>query len=217
MQNKIDKLIESLKLDLNLANELSSGLKKMLYEGFIIEGEIQIIEYLKSMVIQTATSIIIYTPQIIPELLHLISQMAYTKRKARFLVATHIDFSTYYEIIKKMKALGNIQFRNADIPIIYFYCIRDAAELFIGKSETNPEQSISINYKIDKFQKSLISEISTNFSNLTSPSKPQTINLERLKEKFRIKLGNVKTEDKKQKILKSMSKYGLIESDLYRK
>ena len=78
----------------------------------------------------------------VPEFLQVISQNAYSKKGVRFLWETHIDFSTYGDIIRKMTALGNIQFRHVEIPKNYYYCCRDAREILLGKLEINPKECL---------------------------------------------------------------------------
>ncbi|GAH14456.1 unnamed protein product, partial [marine sediment metagenome] len=66
-----------------------------------------LIAAIKDTIHRTKSSIIIVTPTVIPEILQLISQVAFQKKAARFLLTSHWNLAQYGDIITKMKTLGN--------------------------------------------------------------------------------------------------------------
>jgi hypothetical protein len=83
-------------------------------------------------------------PVVIPEILQVISEFAYQKKAARFMLTSHWDMQQYGNIIKKMMQLGNIQFRNLTTPGDYFAVTRDAEEVIICPFTKDEKEMISV-------------------------------------------------------------------------
>ncbi|MFX0071194.1 MAG: hypothetical protein ACFFAO_08900 [Candidatus Hermodarchaeota archaeon] len=98
----------------------------------------------KDAVYRTKSSIIIVTPIVIPEILQIVSEFAYQRKAARFMITSHWDMQAYGDIVKKMMALGNIQFRNLASPGEYIAVTRDAEEVILAPYTKNEAEMISI-------------------------------------------------------------------------
>ncbi|MFX1260328.1 MAG: hypothetical protein ACFFAN_20960, partial [Promethearchaeota archaeon] len=94
-------------------------------------GQKALISAIKDAVYRTKSSVIIITPIVVPEILQLISEFAYQRKVARFMLTSHWDMQAYRPIIKKMLQLGNIQFRSLSTPGEYFAVTRDAEEVIL--------------------------------------------------------------------------------------
>lgn len=107
-------------------------------------GRTALVAAIKDAVYRTKSSIIIVTPIVIPEILQVVSEFAYEKKAARFMLTSHWDMGAYGNIIQKMKALQNIQFRQLSTPGEYFAVTRDAEEVIICPYTNNEAEMISI-------------------------------------------------------------------------
>ncbi len=107
-------------------------------------GQNALIAAIKDAVYRTKSSIIIVTPVVIPEVLQLISEFAYQRKAARFMLTTNWDLNTYGSIVQKMKALGNIQFRNLSSQGEYYAVTRDAEETIICPYTDKEAEMVSI-------------------------------------------------------------------------
>ncbi len=134
-------------------------------------GRDALIAAIKDAVYRTKSSVIIVTPIVIPEILQLISEFAYKKKAARFMLTSHWDMQAYGGIIKKMMQLGNIQFRNLSSPGNYFAVTRDAEEVIICPYTKNESEMISIISNQDEFAKLYSSFIGPIFTANSRPIK----------------------------------------------
>ncbi len=107
-------------------------------------GRDALIAALKDAIYRTKSSVIIVTPVVIPEILQILSEFAYQRKAARFMLTTHWDLNRYGDIIKKMMQLGNIQFRNLTTAGDYFALTRDAEEVILAPYTDNEAELISI-------------------------------------------------------------------------
>jgi hypothetical protein len=107
-------------------------------------GREALIAAIKDAVYRTKSSIIIVTPVVVPEVLQIISEFAYQRKAARFMITTQWDINQYGEIIKKMLQLGNIQFRNLSTAGEYYAVTRDAEEVILCPYSKNEAEMISI-------------------------------------------------------------------------
>ena len=107
-------------------------------------GRDALIAAIKDAIYRTKSSIIIVTPVVMPEILQMLSEFAYKKKAARFMLTSHWDMQTYGDIIKKMLQLGNIQFRNLTSAGDYFALTRDAEEVILAPYTTKETEMISI-------------------------------------------------------------------------
>jgi len=103
-----------------------------------------LIAAVKDTIHRTKSSIIIVTPTVIPEILQLISQVAFQKKAARFLLTSHWDLARYGDIITKMKTLGNIQFRQLKSKGDFFAVTRDAEEVILAPASKKDEEIIAV-------------------------------------------------------------------------
>jgi hypothetical protein len=109
-----------------------------------IIGRNALVNAIKDAVFRVKSSIIIVMPYVIPEVLQIVSEYAYQKKAARFMLTSHWDMNQYGDIIKKMMALGNIQFRQLQTAGDFFALTRDAEEVIIGPATTNEKEMISV-------------------------------------------------------------------------
>jgi hypothetical protein len=93
---------------------------------------------------RTKSSIIIVTPNVEEKVLEHLSQAAYKKKNARFFYTTNWDLQTWGPVINKMKALGNIQFRNLKTTGEFYAVARDAEEVILGPNAKDPKDLVSI-------------------------------------------------------------------------
>ncbi|MFX1495429.1 MAG: hypothetical protein ACFFBZ_14190 [Promethearchaeota archaeon] len=107
-------------------------------------GKDAMVAAIKDAVFRTKSSIIIVMPYVIPEVLQVISEFAYQKKAARFLLTSHFDMNQYGDIIRKMMALGNIQFRQLSGTGEFFAVTRDAEEVILGPATDKESEMISI-------------------------------------------------------------------------
>ncbi|MFW9947893.1 MAG: hypothetical protein ACFFDX_13800 [Candidatus Odinarchaeota archaeon] len=107
-------------------------------------GKDAMIAAIKDAVFRTKSSIIIVMPYVIPEVLQVISEYAYQKKAARFLLTSHFDMNQYGDIIRKMMALGNIQFRQLSGTGEFFAVTRDAEEVILGPATDKESEMITI-------------------------------------------------------------------------
>ncbi|MFX0180174.1 MAG: hypothetical protein ACFE78_08275 [Candidatus Hodarchaeota archaeon] len=107
-------------------------------------GKDAMVAAIKDAVFRTKSSIIIVMPYVIPEVLQVISEYAYQKKAARFLLTSHFDMNQYGDIIRKMMALGNIQFRQLSGAGEFFAVTRDAEEVILGPATDKESEMITI-------------------------------------------------------------------------
>ncbi|MFX1345316.1 MAG: hypothetical protein ACFFAI_09420 [Promethearchaeota archaeon] len=109
-----------------------------------VVGRDAMIAVMKDAVYRVKSSIIIVTPVVVPEILQVISEYAFQKKAARFMVTSHFDLSTYGGIINKMKQLGNIQFRQLQKAADFYALTRDAEEVIICPHSDKEEEMIAV-------------------------------------------------------------------------
>jgi sugar-specific transcriptional regulator TrmB len=107
-------------------------------------GRDALIAAIKDAVYRTKSSIIIVTPVVLPEILQVLSEFAYQRKAARFMLTSHWDMQAYGDIVKKMMQLGNIQFRNLTSAGEYFAVTRDAEEVILAPYAEQDTEVISI-------------------------------------------------------------------------
>jgi len=107
-------------------------------------GREALINAIKDAILRTKSSIIIVTPVVIPEILQFISEFAFQKKTARFMLTSHFDMQTYGNIIQKMQQLGNIQFRQLSTAGEFYAVTRDAEEVIICPAADKESEMISI-------------------------------------------------------------------------
>lgn len=106
-------------------------------------GREALIGCIKDAIYRTKSSIIIVTPVVIPEILPVITETAFQKKSARFMITSHFS-DEYFNVIKKMHQLGNIQFRQLSQQGEYYAVTRDAEEVLICPYTENESEMVSI-------------------------------------------------------------------------
>jgi len=109
-----------------------------------VVGRDALIAAVKDAVYRTKSSIIIVTPVVIPEILQVVSEYAYQKKAARFMLTSFWDMNQYGAIIQKMLSLGNIQFRQLNTAGEFYAVTRDAEEVIIGPYTDRESEMISV-------------------------------------------------------------------------
>ncbi|GAB4319701.1 MAG: hypothetical protein Kow0069_23380 [Promethearchaeota archaeon] len=109
-----------------------------------VVGSEALVNYIGDMMARVKSSIIVVTPTVVPKILELLSQHAYNKRAARFFYTTNFDLGTYGPILQKMKALGNIQFRQLKSSGDFWACTRDAEEVILAPATEKEEELIAV-------------------------------------------------------------------------
>src|SRR5271157_33524 len=107
-------------------------------------GTQSIIECIRSAMHRTKSTIVIVTPTVMPEVLEMLSEIAYQKKAARFMYTTSWDLATYNDILNKMKSFGNIQFRQLKGRGEYWACTRDAEEVILAPAAEKEEDIVGI-------------------------------------------------------------------------
>jgi len=102
-----------------------------------------IIEVVNDMLARVKSSIIVVTHQVVPKIMEQMSQQAYTRKAARFFYTTHWtpEFET---IIQRMKALGNIQFRQMKTAGNFIAVTRDAEEVILAPYSSKEDDIIAV-------------------------------------------------------------------------
>ena len=109
-----------------------------------IVGKAGLVTYLKDVIWRTMSSIIIMTPYVVPEILELISQVAYERKAQKFFYTTHWDLAQYGDIIRKMNMLGNIQFRQLKTAGEYWAVTRDALEIMLAPETAKDAELVCV-------------------------------------------------------------------------
>jgi hypothetical protein len=109
-----------------------------------VVGRDAMIAVMKDAIYRVKSSIIIVTPVVVPEILQVISEYAFQKKAARFMITSHFDLSTYSGIINKMKQLGNIQFRQLQKAADFYALTRDAEEVILCPHSDKEEEMIAV-------------------------------------------------------------------------
>ncbi|TFG19948.1 MAG: hypothetical protein EU530_04625 [Promethearchaeota archaeon] len=108
-----------------------------------IVGMPGIVEAVNDMLGRVKSSIIVVTHQVVPKIMETMSQMAYRRKAARFFYTTHWtpEFET---ILARMKALGNIQFRQMKTAGNFIAVTKDAEEVILAPYSTKEEEIIAV-------------------------------------------------------------------------
>ncbi len=184
INDKIKILIDKFRNDFEFSSQITSILEDISDNVNVIEDENLLIQTIKNMIDQTNYSLILYTPVANQEILTLTAETAFQRKKVRFLLVCNWDLQVYGKIIKKMRMLGNIQFRNIEGLFNYYLCSRDASEWLFGKNE---DELISIHSE-DKNKCKVFNEILTHFVGLTNPIGARETRKKAKKEKKKKKM-----------------------------
>ncbi len=107
-------------------------------------GRDAMISAIKDAIYRTKSSVIVVTPVVIPEVLQVVSEFAFQKKAARFMLTSHFPMDQYGDIIRKMMKLGNIQFRQLNTQGDFYAVTRDAEEVIIGPYTDKESDMISV-------------------------------------------------------------------------
>ncbi|TFH29790.1 MAG: hypothetical protein E4G98_03235, partial [Promethearchaeota archaeon] len=94
-------------------------------------GTTALIESIIASMERVKSTITIITPTVEPKILEKLSQVAYSKKAARFLYTTNWDLGKFGPIVEKMKVFGNIQFRNLKGANDFYALNRDGEEIIL--------------------------------------------------------------------------------------
>ncbi len=108
-----------------------------------IVGMAGIIESIADMLGRVKSSVIVVTHQVVPKIMETMSQMAYTRKAARFFYTTHWT-PEYETILQRMKALGNIQFRQMKQQGNFIAVTKDAEEVILAPFSKKEEEIIAV-------------------------------------------------------------------------
>ncbi len=109
-----------------------------------VVGKDAMVAAIKDAVYRVKSSIIIVTPYVVPDILQVVSEYAFQKKAARFMLTSHWDLQQYSGIIGKMKQLGNIQFRQLQTAGEFFAVTRDAEEVILAPATENEADMITV-------------------------------------------------------------------------
>ncbi len=82
-------------------------------------------------------NLLIVTPKDLPPVLEILAQRAYASKRIQFVYIAHYNLNLLSDIIRKMKTLGNIQFRQLEGPGTFWGCNRDDIEVIYGHGDEN--------------------------------------------------------------------------------
>ena len=109
-----------------------------------VVGRDAMVSAIKDAIYRTKSSVIVVTPVVIPEVLQVVSEFAFQKKAARFMLTSHFPMDQYGDIIRKMMKLGNIQFRQLNTQGDFYAVTRDAEEVIIGPYTDKESEMISV-------------------------------------------------------------------------
>ena len=109
-----------------------------------VVGRPAMISAIKDAVYRVKSSIIIVTPEVVPEILQVVSEYAFQKKAVRFMLTTFWDLEKYGGIVKKMRELGNIQFRQLQSKGEFYAVTRDAEEVILAPATEKEAEFISV-------------------------------------------------------------------------
>jgi hypothetical protein len=109
-----------------------------------VVGKEPLINAICDAIWRTKSTVIVVTPNVEEKVLEHLSQAAYKKKNSRFFYTTNWDLQTWGGVINKMKALGNIQFRNLKGAGEFYAVSRDAEEVILGPSAKDLKDMVSI-------------------------------------------------------------------------
>ncbi len=94
-------------------------------------------EELRKQASSVKKNLLIVTPKDLPPVLEILAQRAYTLKRIQFVYIAYFNLDLLKEIIRKMKTLGNIQFRQLEGPGTFWGCNRDDIEVIYGSGDEN--------------------------------------------------------------------------------
>ena len=109
-----------------------------------VVGKDGMVAAIKDAIYRVKSSIIIVTPYVVPEILQVVSEFAFQKKAARFMLTSHWDLQKFSGIIQKMRQLGNIQFRQLQSAGEFFAVTRDAEEVILAPATDKEADMIAI-------------------------------------------------------------------------
>lgn len=146
--NSIDdgtELAETNEEKLKDIHEVSSSIPEIAkLTTWPVVGKEAMVAAIKDAIYRVKSSIIIVTPYVVPEILQVVSEFAFQKKAARFMLTSHWDLQKYSGIIQKMRQLGNIQFRQLQSAGEFFAVTRDAEEVILAPATDKEADMIAI-------------------------------------------------------------------------
>ena len=133
---------ESKLLDIHNASSSIPEISKV--TTWQVVGRDAMVAAMKDAIYRVKSSIIIVTPVVVPEVLQVVSEYAFQKKAARFMLTSHWDLQKYGGIINKMKQLGNIQFRQLQTPADFYALTRDAEEVILCPHSDKESEMIAV-------------------------------------------------------------------------
>ncbi|MHA2039069.1 MAG: hypothetical protein ACW98X_21805 [Promethearchaeota archaeon] len=109
-----------------------------------VVGRDAMISVIKDAIYRVKSSVIIVTPIVVPEILQVVSEFAFQKKAARFMLTSHWDLQQYSGIIAKMRQLGNIQFRQLQTAGEFYAVTRDAEEVILAPATEEEADMIAV-------------------------------------------------------------------------
>ncbi|MFX1525077.1 MAG: hypothetical protein ACFFCC_16330 [Promethearchaeota archaeon] len=109
-----------------------------------VVGRDAMVAVIKDAIYRVKSSIIIVTPIVVPEILQVVSEYAFQKKAARFMLTSHWDLQRYSGIIAKMRQLGNIQFRQLQTAGEFYAVTRDAEEVILAPATDKEGEMIAV-------------------------------------------------------------------------
>ena len=109
-----------------------------------VVGKDAMVAAIKGAIYRVKSSVIIVTPYVVPEILQTVSEYAFQKKSARFMLTSHWDLQKYSGIIQKMRQLGNIQFRQLQTAGEFFAITRDAEEVILAPATDKEADMIAV-------------------------------------------------------------------------
>ncbi len=153
--NSIDEAVEIAEDDVAELSAISDASQKIPPLGHSITwhvfGTTALVESIIAAMDRVKSTITIITPTVEPKILEKLSQVAYTKKSARFLYTTNWDLGKYGPIVEKMKVFGNIQFRNLKSANDFYALNRDGEEIILCPQAKDEKDVIAIVSELDGY------------------------------------------------------------------
>ena len=109
-----------------------------------VVGRDAMISIMKDAIYRVKSSIIVVMPEVVPEILQVVSEYAFQKKAVRFMLTSKFDLQKYGGIINKMKQLGNIQFRQLQKRADFYALTRDAEEVILCPHSEKESEMIAV-------------------------------------------------------------------------
>jgi len=204
-----------------LSQKIIEDMKNNLGQIDFIDIEEENIKYVKDLIKLANKFLIIVTKVNNPELLQILSKIAFEHKLVKFLYFSQIDLAIFGSIIENMKSLGNIDIINIHFLSPLFYINRDNEEIILGKDKLsfimlrNNSIITKINKEIDK-----VINLEKNFNILLEEAFPKVVETNQiiyrrtLKKPFQITPEKVGSLLIKQKILPNYLSYEKADHDV---